>query len=86
MFTCKFHGWSYALDGSLKFVPDEQMIAGQPARPFPRRTEKRPLMPEAGLPEAFRALEAWLAWSLETKQERSDKRQTQQPGRAAGVL
>ncbi len=43
-------------------------------------------MPEAGLPEAFRALEAWLAWSLETKQERSDKRQTQQPGRAAGVL
>lgn len=24
MFTCKFHGWSYALDGSLKFVPDEE--------------------------------------------------------------
>lgn len=24
MFTCKFHGWAYALDGSLKFVPDEE--------------------------------------------------------------
>ncbi len=24
MFTCKFHGWSYALDGALKFVPDEE--------------------------------------------------------------
>ena len=24
MFTCKFHGWSYAVDGSLKFVPDEE--------------------------------------------------------------
>ena len=24
MFTCKFHGWSYALDGTLKFVPDEE--------------------------------------------------------------
>ncbi len=24
LFTCKFHGWSYALDGSLKFVPDEE--------------------------------------------------------------
>ncbi len=24
MFTCKFHGWTYALDGSLKFVPDEE--------------------------------------------------------------
>lgn len=23
-FTCKFHGWSYGLDGSLKFVPDEK--------------------------------------------------------------
>jgi phenylpropionate dioxygenase-like ring-hydroxylating dioxygenase large terminal subunit len=23
MFTCKFHGWSYALDGKLTFVPDE---------------------------------------------------------------
>jgi len=23
-FTCKFHGWSYGLDGSLKFVPDEE--------------------------------------------------------------
>ncbi len=22
-FTCKFHGWSYGLDGKLKFVPDE---------------------------------------------------------------
>ena len=24
MFTCKFHGWSYALDGKLSFVPDEE--------------------------------------------------------------
>ena len=24
LFTCKFHGWAYALDGSLKFVPDEE--------------------------------------------------------------
>jgi phenylpropionate dioxygenase-like ring-hydroxylating dioxygenase large terminal subunit len=24
LFTCKFHGWTYALDGSLKFVPDEE--------------------------------------------------------------
>ena len=23
-FTCKFHGWSYGLDGTLKFVPDEE--------------------------------------------------------------
>ena len=23
-FTCKFHGWSYGLDGKLKFVPDEE--------------------------------------------------------------
>ena len=23
-FTCKFHGWSYGLDGQLKFVPDEE--------------------------------------------------------------
>ena len=23
-FTCKFHGWSYGLDGNLKFVPDEE--------------------------------------------------------------
>ena len=22
-FTCKFHGWSYGLDGKLKFIPDE---------------------------------------------------------------
>ena len=22
-FTCKFHGWSYGLDGRLKFIPDE---------------------------------------------------------------
>ncbi len=22
-FTCKFHGWSYGLDGALRFVPDE---------------------------------------------------------------
>jgi len=24
LFTCKFHGWSYALDGRLTFVPDEE--------------------------------------------------------------
>lgn len=24
MFTCKFHSWSYALDGKLRFVPDEE--------------------------------------------------------------
>ena len=23
-FTCKFHGWSYGLDGKLKFIPDEE--------------------------------------------------------------
>lgn len=28
LFTCKFHGWSYALDGALKFVPDEQNFFG----------------------------------------------------------
>lgn len=32
-------------------------------------------MPESGLPEAFRDLEPWLAWSLATEKERSDKRQ-----------
>lgn len=32
-------------------------------------------MPNAQLPEAFRDLEPWLAWSLATEQERSDKRQ-----------
>lgn len=32
-------------------------------------------MPESALPEAFRDLEPWLAWSLETEKERSDKRQ-----------
>ena len=32
-------------------------------------------MPESALPEAFRDLELWLAWSLETEKERSDKRQ-----------
>jgi hypothetical protein len=32
-------------------------------------------MPESALPEAFRDLEQWLAWSLTTEQERSDKRQ-----------
>jgi hypothetical protein len=32
-------------------------------------------MPESALPEAFRDLEQWLAWSLATEQERSDKRQ-----------
>jgi hypothetical protein len=32
-------------------------------------------MPEAALPEAFRDLEPWLAWSLATEQERSAKRQ-----------
>lgn len=28
MFTCKFHGWSYALDGKLTFVPDEARFFG----------------------------------------------------------
>ena len=28
MFTCKFHGWSYALDGKLTFVPDETRFFG----------------------------------------------------------
>lgn len=28
MFTCKFHGWSYALDGKLTFVPDEERFFG----------------------------------------------------------
>jgi hypothetical protein len=28
MFTCKFHGWSYALDGKLAFVPDEERFFG----------------------------------------------------------
>ncbi len=32
-------------------------------------------MPNSLLPEAFRDLEQWLAWSLATEQERSDKRQ-----------
>ena len=32
-------------------------------------------MPEASLPEAFRDLEQWSAWALETEKERSDKRQ-----------
>ena len=32
-------------------------------------------MPEARLPEQFRDLEQWLAWSLETEGERSDQRQ-----------
>ena len=32
-------------------------------------------MPEASLPEAFRDLEHWSAWALETEKERSDKRQ-----------
>ena len=27
-FTCKFHGWSYGLDGKLKFVPDEDNFFG----------------------------------------------------------
>ena len=26
-FTCKFHGWSYGLDGNLKFVPDEESFS-----------------------------------------------------------
>lgn len=30
MFTCKFHGWSYALDGRLTFVPDERSFCGLP--------------------------------------------------------
>ena len=32
-------------------------------------------MPEAHLPEQFRDLEQWMAWSLETEVERSDHRQ-----------
>jgi phenylpropionate dioxygenase-like ring-hydroxylating dioxygenase large terminal subunit len=28
MFTCKFHGWSYGLDGRLTFVPDEERFFG----------------------------------------------------------
>jgi phenylpropionate dioxygenase-like ring-hydroxylating dioxygenase large terminal subunit len=28
MFTCKFHGWSYGLDGKLAFVPDEERFFG----------------------------------------------------------
>lgn len=32
-------------------------------------------MPEARLPEQFRDLEQWMAWSLETEGERSDQRQ-----------
>ncbi len=32
-------------------------------------------MPEARLPEQFRDLEPWLAWSLATEAERSDHRQ-----------
>ncbi len=27
-FTCKFHGWSYGLDGRLTFIPDEQGFSG----------------------------------------------------------
>jgi hypothetical protein len=37
-------------------------------------------MPEAALPEAFRDLEQWSAWSLATEQERSDKRQASTMG------
>ena len=32
-------------------------------------------MPEARLPEQFKDLEQWMAWSLETEGERSDHRQ-----------
>ena len=32
-------------------------------------------MPEIRLPEQFRDLEQWMAWSLETEGERSDHRQ-----------
>ena len=32
-------------------------------------------MPEARLPEQFKDLEQWMAWSLETEGERSDRRQ-----------
>jgi len=32
-------------------------------------------MSESALPAAFRDLEQWMAWSLATEQERSDKRQ-----------
>jgi hypothetical protein len=37
-------------------------------------------MPESALPEAFRDLERWMAWSLATEQERSDKRQVSAMG------
>lgn len=26
-FTCRFHGWTYGLDGALKFVPDEERFS-----------------------------------------------------------
>ena len=26
-FTCRFHGWTYGLDGTLKFVPDEERFS-----------------------------------------------------------
>ena len=29
-FTCKFHGWTYGLDGALKFVPDEERFSDLP--------------------------------------------------------
>ncbi len=32
-------------------------------------------MAEPGLPQAFRDLEPWMPWSLETERERSEKRQ-----------
>ena len=40
MFTCKFHGWSYGLDGSLKFVPDEERF-------FPLQKETLGMTPVA---------------------------------------
>jgi phenylpropionate dioxygenase-like ring-hydroxylating dioxygenase large terminal subunit len=30
MFTCKFHGWSYGLNGKLTFVPDEERFLALP--------------------------------------------------------
>ena len=29
-FTCRFHGWTYGLDGALKFVPDEERFSDLP--------------------------------------------------------
>src|SRR5262245_9997344 len=41
---------------------------------------RRPLVSKSLLPEQFRDLEKWLAWSLATDQERSTKRQASTMG------